>query len=125
MGANGSKSKGILETEEGRRWKTVETLPNGVKIIAFKNAKTPTKMPEESHTPNSIYGMMFKKGNGLKSISLYDSDSKKTVEIHTEDHHGIGTHFHLWKDGKPSGKATPISANSKLEQLLNETLSSL
>ena len=36
MGANGSKSLGTTETEEGRRWKTVETLPNGVKIIEFK-----------------------------------------------------------------------------------------
>ena len=61
MGANGSKSSGILEDESGRRWKTVEELPNGVKIIELKDSKTPTKMPEESHSPNAIYGMMFKK----------------------------------------------------------------
>ena len=48
MGANGSKSLGTTENEEGRRWKTIEILPNGVKIIEFKNLKTPTKMPEES-----------------------------------------------------------------------------
>lgn len=70
MGANGSKSQGTTETEEGRRWKTIEVLPNRVEIIEFKNKKTPTKMPEESHSPNAIYGMMFKKGMGLR-VSQY------------------------------------------------------
>ena len=82
MGANGSKSLGTTETEEGRRWKTIEVLPNGVEIIEFKDPKIPSKMPEESHSPNAIYGMMFKKGNGLKSIAVYDSNCKKVVEIH-------------------------------------------
>ena len=125
MGANGSKSLGITETEEGRRWKTIEVLPNGVKIIEFKNPKTPTKMPEESHSPNAIYGMMFKKGNGLKSISIYDSDCLKILEIHNEDHHGTGPHYHLWKNGEPIGNPIPISSNPQLQQLLNETISYL
>lgn len=125
MGANGSKSLGTTETEEGRRWKTVETLPNGVKIIEFKNSKTPTKMPEESHSPNAIYGMLFKKGNGLKCISIYGSDCKKIVEIHNEDHDGIGIHFHYWKNGRPTGKPIPISNNPAYERLLKETISYL
>jgi len=125
MGANGSKSLGTTETEVGRRWKTIETLPNGVKIIAFKNAKTPTKMPEESHSPNAIYGMMFKKGNGLKSISMYDSNCLKILEIHNEDHHGTGPHYHNWKNGEPIGDAIPISSNPQLQHLLNETISYL
>lgn len=125
MGANGSKSLGTTETEVGRRWKTIETLPNGVKIIAFKNAKTPTKMPEESHSPNAIYGMMFKKGNGLKSISMYDSNCLKILEIHNEDHHGSGPHYHNWKNGEPIGDAIPISSNPQLQHLLNETISYL
>ena len=125
MGANGSKSSGILEDESGRRWKTIEVLPNGVEIIEFKNKKTPTKMPEESHSPNAIYGMMFKKGNGLKSISIYDSDCKKVVEIHNEDHDGIGPHFHYWKEGRPVGKPQPIASNPQYQQLLNETISLL
>lgn len=125
MGANGSKSLGTTETEEGRRWKTIEELPNGVKIIEFKNKKTPTKLPEESHTPNAIYGMMFKKGNGLKSIAIYGSDCKKILEIHNEDHHGTGPHYHLWKDGEPIGDAIPISSNHQLQQVLNETISYL
>lgn len=122
MGANGSKSLGTTETEAGRRWKTIETLPNGVKIIAFKNSKTPTKMPEESHSPNAIYGMMFKKGNGLKSISIYDSNCMKVVEIHNEDHDGIGPHYHYWKNGRPVGKPQPIASNSQYHQILNETI---
>lgn len=125
MGANGSKTLGTTENEEGRRWKTIKILPNGVKIIEFKNLKTPTKMPEESHSPNAIYGMMFKKGNGLKSISMYDSNCLKTVEIHNEDHDGIGPHYHNWKNGEPIGDAIPISSNPQLQHLLNETISYL
>ena len=125
MGGNGSKSQGTTETEKGRRWKTVEVLPNGVEIIEFKNKKTPTKMPEESHSPNAIYGMMFKKGNGLKSISIYDSDCKKIVEIHNEEHDGIGPHYHYWKKGRPVGEPQPISTNPQYQQLLNETINLL
>jgi len=122
MGANGSKSLGTTETEEGRRWTTIEVLPNGVKIIEFKNPNTPTKMPEESHSPNAIYGMIFKKGNGLKSISIYGSDCKKIVEIHNEDHDGMGVHFHYWKNGRPVGKPIPIFENPAYEHLLKETI---
>lgn len=125
MGANGSKSLGITETEEGRRWKTVETLPNGVKIIEFKDSKTPTKMPEESHSPNAIYGMMFKKGTGLKSLAVYGPDCLKIVEIHNEDHQGIGPHFHYWENGRPVGSPIPLAANPQYQQLLTETLSYL
>ncbi len=125
MGANGSKSSGILETEEGRRWETEEILPNGVKIIKFKDPTTPSKMPEESHTPNSIYGMMFKKGNGLKCIAIYGADCKKIVEIHNEDHQGLGPHYHLWKDGQPIGPPIPISASPQYKMLLEETINYL
>ena len=122
MGANGSKSHGTTETEEGRRWKTIEILPNGVKIIEFKNPKTPTKMPEESHSPNAIYGMMFKKGNGLKSISMYDSNCLKILEIHNEDHHGTGPHYHYWNNGRPVGEPQSIASILQYHQLLNETI---
>lgn len=122
MGANGNKSHGTTETEEGRRWKTIEILPNGVKIIEFKNPKTPTKMPEESHSPNAIYGMMFKKGNGLKSISMYDSNCLKILEIHNEDHHGTGPHYHYWNNGRPVGEPQSIASNLQYHQLLNETI---
>ena len=90
-----------------------------------RNPKTPTKMPEESHSPNAIYGMMFKKGNGLKSISIYDSDCKKVIEIHNEDHDGLGPHYHYWKNGEPIGNPIPISSNPQLQHLLNETISYL
>ena len=74
---------------------------------------------------NAIYGMMFKKGNGLKSISIYDSDCLKILEIHNEDHHGTGPHYHYWKNGEPIGNPIPISSNPQLQQLLNETISYL
>jgi hypothetical protein len=125
MGGNGSFARGITMKEKGRKWKTVMTLPNGVKIIALKDSKQPTKMPEESHSPNAVYGMMYKKGNGLKSISIYNADCKKIVEIHTEDHKGLGPHYHLWENGQPVGEAIPISKNPKYKHLLIETINLL
>jgi hypothetical protein len=101
MGANGSKAAGTTETEEGRNWKTIELLANGVKVINLKKPNAPGKMPEESHSPSSIYAMMNKNGEGIKAISIYDENCKKVVEIHTTDHKGLGAHFHVWQDGRP------------------------
>ena len=50
-------------------------------------------------------------GNGLKSISIYDSDCKKVIEIHNEDHDGLGPHYHYWKNGRPIGEPQPIASN--------------
>ena len=82
MGANGSAASGSTATEIGRRWKTVAVLPNGMKVIELKNPKSNHKAPEESQSPNSIYVMFNKDGNGIKSISKYDGDCKKVYEIH-------------------------------------------
>lgn len=125
MGGNGSKSSGLTAKESGRRWKTVEVLPNGVEVIEFKKSNTPLKMPEESHSPNSVYAMMDKKGSKLSRIAVYDADCMKIVEIHTEDHHGISPHYHMWKDGRPVGSVKPVSDNSSLQRLFDETLSYL
>lgn len=124
MGANGSKSAGTTATESGRRWKTIEVLDNGVKIIEFKNPKTPGKMPEESHSPNSIYAMMNKNGSGIKAISVYNEDCIKVVEIHTADHDGLGVHYHDWKNGGPISVHS-ISDNIKWQKLLYDTINNL
>lgn len=112
MGANGSAASGSTSTEIGRRWKTVAVLPNGMKVIELKNPKTNHKAPEESHSPNSIYVMFNKDGNGIKSISKYDGDCKKVFEIHTVDHKGLGVHYHPWHNGRP-GEASPLTAAMK------------
>lgn len=112
MGANGSAASGSTSTEIGRRWKTVAALPNGMKVIELKNPKTNHKAPEESHSPNSIYVMFNKDGNGIKSISKYDGDCKKVYEIHTVDHKGLGVHYHPWHNGRP-GEASPLTAAMK------------
>lgn len=79
-------------------------------------------MPEESHSPNAVYVMMFPKGNGVKSIAIYGPDCKKIAEIHNEDHHGLGPHYHKWNGGGPGKGVFPISKNSKYKKLLNEIL---
>lgn len=112
MGANGSFAKGSTATQEGRRWKTVVTLSNGMKVIELKDPKSNHKAPEESHTPNSVYVMFNKNGNGIKSISKYGSDGKKDYEIHTVDHKGMGVHYHPWNNGHP-GDATSLTDSMK------------
>lgn len=120
MGANGSFASGSTATEEGRRWQTVMTLPNGVKVIELKNRKANHKAPEESHSPNSVYVMFNKDGNGIKSISKYGTDGKKEYEIHTVDHKGLGIHYHIWKDGHP---LLPHPITEEMKHLLNEVKS--
>jgi hypothetical protein len=124
MGSNGAKAAGTIETEEGRNWKTIELLVNGTKIVDFKNPKTPGKLPEESHSPNSIYVMMNKNGEGIKAIGVYDHDCKKVVEIHTADHKGLGIHYHVWQDGRPI-EIHSIRNNRKWYNLLRRTIHQL
>lgn len=112
MGGNGSYANGSTATEEGRNWKTVLTLTNGAKVIELKNPKANHKAPEESHSPNAVYVMFNKNGNGIKSISKYGSDGKKVFEIHTVDHKGLGCHYHPWSGGRP-GAATPLTTSMK------------
>jgi len=82
-------------------------------------------MPEESHSPNAVYVMMNKNGNGIKSIAIYDKDCMKVAEIHPADHKGTGPHYHKWKDGKPDGTAISIGKNSTYSDLLTSTENSL
>jgi hypothetical protein len=109
MGANGSFANGWTATENDRRWHTVHVLKDGTKIIELKNKKGAVKLPEESHSPNSIYAIFNKNGNGVKAIAKYGADGKKIWELHTTDHKGMGLHYHNWKDGRTidTHKATP------------------
>ena len=117
MGGNGSYSSGSTNDEKGRRWKTIAVLPNGVKVLELKNPDANLKLPEESHTPNSIYAIANKDGSGIKSIGVYGDDGKKLYEIHTDDHKGICPHYHKWSNGGPSGKgkdyALPLTPEMK------------
>lgn len=120
MGGNGSKASGWLESENSRRWTTVMTLPNGAKILEPKASGSSLKLPEESHTPNSVYVIFKKDGSGVKSIAKYDPDCKKIFEIHLDhDHHhgNIGPHYHSWSNGSP-GEALPLDASKK--KLVNQ-----
>lgn len=117
MGANGSFASGATSTENGRRWKTILTLPDGTKIIELKKDGS-IKLPEESHTPNSVYAIFNKDGNGVKAIAMYGDDGKKIWEIHTTDHHGMGSHFHYWKDGMPKDEE-PHKLTPELKKLLD------
>ena len=116
MGANGSFASGSTATEEGRRWRTVMVLPNGVKVIELKNRKDNHKAPEESHSPNSVYVMFNKNGDGIKSISKYGADGKKVYEIHTVDHKGLGIHYHKWENGRP---LPPHSITESMKRMLD------
>ena len=117
MGSNGSFAGGTTASEEGRRWKTVLVLSKGIKVIELKNPQDNHKAPEESHSPNSIYVMINKNGDGIKSISKYGSDGKKIFEIHTIDHKGLGVHYHEWSNGRP---LSPHSITHEMGKILDE-----
>ena len=119
MGGNGSFAMKSTASESGRRWKTVTTTGGGIKIIELKNSKSSYKLPEESHSPNSVYAIFNKGGKGLKAIAQYGADGKKIFEIHTTDHDGLGAHFHPWKDGHPLD-AQPLTKSMK--KLLDDAL---
>lgn len=119
MGGNGSFAKRTTATEAGRRWKTVYVTASGIKIIELKNPKDSFSLPEESHSPNSIYAIFNKGGKGLKAIAKYGADGKKLFEIHTTDHKGLGVHYHLWTDGHPL-EAKPLT--KEMKQLLDDAL---
>lgn len=112
MGANGSHASGILETEERRAYKAlfkVDIKGNVIVYLDQKNSKQSGKTPEESHTPNRIYVSFMKNGKDIKDVSLMGSDGKKYLQIHTEPHHGIAPHYHIWENGHPLIGDNPLT----------------
>lgn len=118
MGANGSHASGILNTEEGRAYKTLFKLGNNIVFLGQKNPKQEGKLPEESHTPNRIYVSFYASGKDVKQVAKYGSDGKKLWTIHTGDHHGLSPHYHIWKDGKQQKDAFPLT--QEMKQLLKK-----
>ncbi len=120
MGGNGSRGKGLLNSELGRNWKTVATIGK-IQVVQLKDQSKSNKLPEESHTANRIYAIFEKNGSDVKAIAKYDSNGKKVWEIHTTDHKGLGAHFHLWEDGKPiKGSETSLVGHTDLLAILNK-----
>lgn len=117
MGGNGSFASGATATEEGRRWKTVYIIGRNIKVIELKNRNDSIKLPEESHSVNSIYVIFNKGSKGIKAIAEYDSNGKKVYEIHTTDHKGLGMHYHLWSNGRP---LNPIPLTTEMRELLDK-----
>lgn len=120
MGGNGSRGKGLLDSELGRNWKTAATIGE-IQVVQFKDPSRSNKLPEESRTSNRIYTIFEKDGSDVKAIAKYDSEGKKVWEIHTTDHKGLGVHFHLWKDGKPiEGSEKSLSGYPPLLAILDK-----
>ncbi len=59
------------------------------------------KVSEESHTPNRKYVSFLNKGKDIKDVALMGAKKKKYLQIHTEPHHGIAPHYHIWENGHP------------------------
>lgn len=129
MGANGSKAAGLLEREEDRRYRTMFTIGDNIKVLQPKSDKYGKgKLPEESHTPNRIYATFHADGSSLKAYAVYDEHCKKSYEVHLDDHKGLGPHYHPWTEGHPAGKKqvyriTP-AMQSMIEQILKFKLDS-
>lgn len=119
MGANGSYARGDADTEAGRAYECVGAIGDNIKILEQKDKKKGAKLPEESHTPNRIYAVFRKDGKDVKAIAQYDENGKKVFEIHTQDHHGLGPHYHKWKDGKPES-GEPHRLTKSMQKLLDK-----
>jgi len=118
MGANGSHASGILNTEEGRAYKTLFKMGDNIVVLEQKDPKHKGKLPEESHTPNRIYVSFMATGKDVKEISQYGSDGKKLWAIHTNDHKGLKPHYHIWKNGAPSVDGFPLT--TQMQELLKK-----
>lgn len=118
MGANGSHASGVLNTEEGRKYKTLFKMEDNIIVLEQKDPKHKGKLPEESHTPNRIYVSFMANGKDVKEISQYGSDGKKLWAIHTNDHKGLKPHYHIWKNGAPSVDGYPLT--TQMQELLKK-----
>ena len=122
MGGNGSFFSGITNFEENRRYKTILSIGDNIKILETKNPKAGVKLPEESHTPNRIYATFYRNGKGLKEIARYGPDGKKIEAIHIVDHKGLGPHYHKWTKGKPvEGETRALTTEMKklVDKIIN------
>ena len=81
MGGNGSHISGILNTEEGRAYKTLFKISNNIVVLEQKSPKQKGKLPEESHTPNRVYATFFGDGHDIKEIAKYDKNGLKRKSI--------------------------------------------
>ena len=119
MGGNGSFISGITKFEDGRHYKTILSIGDNIKILETKNPKLSLKLPEESHTPGRVYATFYRNGKGLKELAEYGSDGKRLNSIHIIDHHGLGSHWHPWKNGgQVPTEAYPI--NSRMRNLIDK-----
>lgn len=116
MGANGTHSSNALSSEENRKYLTVGTISENIKVLVQKDKNRHGKLPEESHTPNRVYVSFLADGSDVKEIAQYGKDGKKKYAIHTGDHKGISPHYHIWKDGRQLPDANPLTP--EMRQLL-------
>ncbi len=95
MGANGTHSSNALSSEENRKYWTVGTISENIKVLVQKDRNRHGKLPEESHTPNRVYVSFLTDGSDVKEIAQYGADCKKMYAIHTGNHKGISPHYHI------------------------------
>ena len=79
MGGNGSFALGTTHSEAGRRWKTIMVTPSGIKVLELKNTKDSISLPEESHTPNSIYAVFNKDLKELPNMVTMERNCSKYI----------------------------------------------
>lgn len=100
MGGNGSFLKKEADAEGNRKFRTVYSLSDDIKILQLKNPRKGIVLPVESHTPGRIYAVFLPDGRDVSKIACYDEEGKKKYEIHTKSHNGLSPHYHKWVDGK-------------------------
>ena len=101
-------------------WNVIRQKDN-MFVYEMKDSKAALKPPERGQVPNSFVIMYHKdsdKIQGIKSITHFNDDGVRDYEIHTTDHKGLGSHYHVFKDGKlPVGE--PQSLTPELKNILD------
>ena len=106
--------------EYGTEYKTV--LQDGkIKFVEMRNPNDSVRVPEETRTKGRVY-VTIGKQNELKSITRYDKDGKKFLQIdlshgHTNNGKKLQPHSH---DGYNHAEGRPLTTGE--QRLVNHIL---
>lgn len=113
MGGRGASSNFLYRDHSGKfaeytsEYKTLHQYGK-IKYVKPKNPRESVRVPEETRTKGRIYVTVGRKGE-LKSITKYDKNGKKCLQIDlTHPHGGLQPHTHKGynhKDGRKLSKS--------------------
>ena len=104
MGSSGAASgidpysgRGGTPTMYGSEFKTL-LVDGNVKFVTTRNPEESVRTPKETRSPGRVYVVISEKGK-VQSITKYDDNGKKAVQIDIwHSHGGLSPHVHDYDD---------------------------